>query len=212
MGDSIPVIKGDGGPYWEDGLITDARTTALARSNEQRVLAAEKFSTISSLVNPVIRPDSEAMKLLWDNLRMFDEHTWTCRRSWMTRSTRRRFRQSAVKESRATNGKLLLEQCWTAPWPPSRITLERPVGTLVVFNPLNWPRSSLVEADINKGVEPVDPSTGRPPRIRRSATGEHYRRLRFLAADVPPLGYKCYALERGKARKESGREEPANHP
>ena len=53
MGGSIPVVRGDGGPYWEDGMIADARLTAIARESEQRILSAEKFSTISSLVNSV---------------------------------------------------------------------------------------------------------------------------------------------------------------
>ena len=62
FGDSIPVIRGDGGPYWEDGIASTARSAALERENEQRALAAEKFSTLSSLVNPRLRPDAEAIK------------------------------------------------------------------------------------------------------------------------------------------------------
>ena len=203
MGDSIPVLRGDLGPYWEDGLISDAYTTTLARSNEQRVLAAEKFSTIASVVNPRTRPDSDAMNLLWDNLRAFDEHTWTSSRSWKDPEHTETIRQSAFKDSYTTNGKLLLDGMLDRAMASLADYIQQPVGTLVVFNPLNWTRSSLVEADMNKGLEPVDPSAGTTAPYQEVAAGEHYHRVRFLAADVPPLGYKCYALQRAKPAKKT---------
>ena len=199
LGDSIPVIRADGGPYWEDGLTTDARTTALARSNEQRALAAEKFSTISSLINPVIRPDSEAMKLLWDNLRMFDEHTWTADRSWQDPAHSETVRQSAVKDSRATNGKLLLEQLLDRAMASIADYIQRPSGTLVVFNPLSWGRSNLVEVDIDKGIELVDLGTEEAVPYEELYSGQGFRHVRFLAKDVPAVGYKCYALQRSQS-------------
>lgn len=195
LGDSIPVIRADGGPYWEDGLITDARTTSLARSNEQRALAAEKFSTISSLINPVIRPDSEAVKLLWDNLRMFDEHTWTADRSWDDPEHAESIRQAAVKESRATNGKLLLEQLLDRATASIADYINRPSHTLVLFNPLSWQRTHLVEVDIDKGIKLVDLSTKECVPYQEIYTGKGFRHVRFLAQNVPAVGYKSYALE-----------------
>ena len=210
MGDSIPVIRADGGPYWEDGLATDARTTALARSNEQRALAAEKFSTISSLINPVIRPDSEALKLLWDNLRMFDEHTWTADRSWSDPEHTETVRQSAVKESRATNSKLLLEQLLDRAMASIADYIDRPSGTLVVFNPLSWSRSSLVETDINKGIELVDLRTKEVVPHEVLYVGQGFKHVRFLAKGVPPVGYQCYALQ--ATRAEPSPQKPDHSP
>ena len=195
LGDSIPVIRADGGPYWEDGLTTDAYTTSLARSNEQRALAAEKFSTISSLVNPIIRPDSEALKLLWDNLRMFDEHTWTSYRAWRDPEHAETIRQSAVKDSRATNGKLLLEQLLDRAMASIADYINRPSQTLVLFNPLSWQRIHLVEVDIDKGIKLVDLATKQTVPYQEIYTGNGFRHVRFLAQNVPAVGYKCYALE-----------------
>ena len=203
MGDSIPVLKGDDGPYWEDGLISNAYITGLARSNEQRVLAAEKFSTISSIVNPRTRADSEAMKSLWDNLRTFDEHTWTANRSWNDPEHTETIRQSAFKDSEATNGKLLLDGVLDRAMASIADFTEHPSGTLMVFNPLNWTRTSLVQADIDKAFEPVDPSTGKAAPYREVSAGLRYRRLSFLAENVPPLGYKCYTLDRIKPGKKA---------
>jgi alpha-mannosidase len=197
-GDSIPILRGDGGPYWEDGMASNTAITALARSNEQRVLAAEKFSTISSLVNPRIRPDSEVMKLMWDHLRTFDEHTWTADRSWLDPAHTETVRQSAVKDVQATNGKLLLEHILDRAMASIADYIPRPSGTLVAFNPLNWTRSSLAEVDIDRGIELVDLATGESAAYQELSSGRGYRHIRFLAANVPPLGYKCYALQRAR--------------
>jgi hypothetical protein len=194
LGDSIPVIRADGGPYWEDGLASDASTTALARSNEQRVLAAEKFSTISSLVNPAIRPDSAALTLLWDNLRMFDEHTWTSNRTWRDPEYGECVRQGAVKNSRATNAKLLIDQVLDRAMASLADDIQRPSGTLVVFNPLSWERTSLVEADIDKGIELIDVASKENVPYQEICAGQSFRHIRFLARSVPSVGYKCYAL------------------
>ena len=45
--------------------------------------------------------------------------------------------------------------CCGATWRPWRTHLCSP-DTLLVFNPLNWQRSSLVEIDLEKGHELVD--------------------------------------------------------
>jgi alpha-mannosidase len=77
MGDSIPVIRGDGGPYWDIFVSGQPYYTALARENEHRILAAERFSTISSLVNPRVHPDRQALEQAWKGLLTFDEQTFS---------------------------------------------------------------------------------------------------------------------------------------
>ena len=77
LGDSIPVVRGDGGPYWEFGNASDAAYVAMERGAEQRALSAEKFSTISMLVNPIVHPDLTLLHRLWKEMVLFDEHTWT---------------------------------------------------------------------------------------------------------------------------------------
>jgi len=206
LGDSIPVVRADGGPYWEDGLATDASTTALARANEQRALSAEKFSTLAFLLNPLIRPEPETLKLLWANLRLFDEHTWTADRSWQDPEHAETLRQSAIKQSRAVNAKLLLEQLLDRAMASIADDVQRPSGTLVVFNPLSWPRSSLVEADIDKGVELIDLASKEAVRYQELYTGQGFRHVRFLARNIPAVGYKCYALE------SAGRQAPPSEP
>jgi hypothetical protein len=70
-----------------------------------------------------------------------------------------------------------------------------PYGTLLVFNPLSWQRSSLVDIDLDKGHEIVDRVTNQPVSYEILSTGESYRHIRFLAQDVPSVGYKAYSLK-----------------
>ena len=77
LGDSIPTVRGDGGPFWEFGNASDARYVAMERANEQRAPSAEKISTISTLTNPGVQPDPVRLKNLWRDMVLMDEHTWT---------------------------------------------------------------------------------------------------------------------------------------
>ena len=49
---TFPPMRGDGGPYWEDGIAADAYYAAMERQNESRGPSAEKLATLTSLVNP----------------------------------------------------------------------------------------------------------------------------------------------------------------
>src|SRR5262249_32483756 len=75
-GDNIPTIRGDGGSYWEDGIGSDAFYAAMERENESRAPSAEKFATISTLVNPRLNVDHELLSEMWKNMVLMDEHTW----------------------------------------------------------------------------------------------------------------------------------------
>ena len=43
-GDQLETVRGDFGPYWEDGIGTDAQYAALYRQTESRALSVEKLS------------------------------------------------------------------------------------------------------------------------------------------------------------------------
>ncbi|MFM8359419.1 MAG: hypothetical protein ACKOET_12795, partial [Verrucomicrobiota bacterium] len=70
------VVRGDGGPYWEDGLAAHAAITALARQTLSRARTAEIFSTAATQAVPGFQPDGRAMATLWESLLLTDEHTW----------------------------------------------------------------------------------------------------------------------------------------
>ncbi len=197
-GDSIPVVRGDGGPYWEDGIGSTARSAALERETEQRALAAEKFSTISSLVNPRIQPETEGLKRMWHSMVLYDEHTWGADRSVTDPRSEEAVGQLATKERFAGDANQLRDYLLRRALSGIADYIHDPQQTLVVFNPLNWQRTNLVEIDLDKGRELVDLASNRVVPYQVLATGQSYRHVRFLAQDVPSVGYKAYALRETK--------------
>jgi len=199
LGDAIPVVRGDGGPYWEDGIVSTARSAAIERETEQRALAAEKFSTLSSLVNPRLQPADEALKRLWNNMVLYDEHTWGADRSVSNPESQETAEQWAIKEGFAAQAKKGVDYVLRRGLAALADYIYDPKETLLVFNPLSWQRSGMVEIDLDKGLELVDLATNRAVPYEVLSTGPAYRRVRFLAQDVPSVGYKAYALKETKA-------------
>ena len=101
----------------------------------------------------------------------------------------------AVKEAFATDAKRDVDYVLRRSLADLANSIYDPQGTLLVFNPLSWQRSSLVEIDLDKGRELVDLATNQTVSYEVLSTGESYRHIRFLAQDVPSVGYKAYALK-----------------
>ena len=208
-GNSIPVYRGDGGPYWEDGIASDSYYAAMNRRSEQRALSAEKISTLSFLVNPRTHPDRTVIKNLWQNLILFDEHTWGAAASISSPESEETVRQLAVKDAFATHANQEVQDVIGQSMAELADKIRDPSGTWVVFNPLNWTRSQLVETDLQKGFQIVDLATNQAVPYQILSVSGNAQRIRFLARDVPSVGYKCYALKRAaspppKLQTESG--------
>ena len=199
FGNGIPTIGGDGGPYWEDGIASDARYAAIERENESRAPSAEKLSTISSLVNSRVAPDKDKLRRMWRNMVLMDEHTWTSYQSTSDPHSEESVDQLKVKDSRATRAQLLADNVVRRSMGSIADSISDPHGTVIVFNPLNWRHSALVEFDLPNGRELVDKTNGQPVSCQVISTGKDYRRVRFMATDVPAVGYKAYALKEAKA-------------
>jgi alpha-mannosidase len=217
IGDSIPVIRGDGVGYW------DGSEDTLIREDEQRVLTTEKVSTIMALVNPRLRPDGPAMDQLWNRLLRLEEHTSSGGRSGTLRAAH-------TKAQMTLESQRLMEHVLARAMSALGDSIQDPSGTVIVFNSLNWQRSKLVELTVGWGMELVDRVTsqvvpveelssfkigdnntdrwgaqlrvgpdGKIPGRPEGGPGTTLRRIRFLATDVPAIGYKCYALREGKS-------------
>jgi hypothetical protein len=195
FGDSVPIERGDGGPYWEDGIASTARSAALERATEQRALTAEKFSTVSSLVNLRLRPDAGAFKQVWNDMVIYDEHTWGDNRSVSNPHCQEAMQQLAMKEAFASDANMHVDRLLRRSLAALADYISDPQGTLLVFNPLSWQHSSLVEVDLDKGLQLVDLTTQQTVPYEVLSTGPGYYHIRFLARDVPSVGYKAYAMK-----------------
>ena len=194
FGDSLPTIRGDGGPYWEDGIGSDARFAALERENESRAPTAEKLATISTLVNPRLAVNRDEVNAMWANMVLMDEHTWTSWNSVSDPASQQAVEQLRVKDSRATTASALRDDLLRSSMASLADSINASVNNLIVFNGLNWKRDGDVTMDLDHGWEIADPATGQIVPCVTLSEGPNYRRVEFRAKDVPPMGYKAYSL------------------
>ncbi|WP_158750942.1 polysaccharide lyase family protein [Acidobacterium sp. S8] len=199
FGDQIPTVRGDGGPYWEDGIGSDAFYAAIERENESRGPSAEKLATISSLVNPRIAVDHDALGKMWNNMVLMDEHTWLSWNSVSDPDSREATEQLRVKDSRATTAAELRDHLLRGSMASIADSIAAGVGSVIVFNPLNWKRDDVVGFDLDKGYEIVDRTTDQPVSSTVVHEGPNFRRVEFVAKDVPAVGYKVYSLRQSSA-------------
>jgi len=72
--DTIPVHKGDWTDFWNFGCASSARETRVNRASKAKLFAAETLA-LASQGEPARRA-REHHALAWENIHLFDEHTW----------------------------------------------------------------------------------------------------------------------------------------
>ncbi len=191
-GDSIPTVRGDFTPYWEDGAASSARETALNRAAAERLVQAE---TLWMLRRPTEFP-TDAFDAAWRNVVLFNEHTWG---SWNSISepeseftrqqweTKRRFASDARRQSQD-----LLERA-VADLAP----MDKSADRFAVFNTSSWPRSEVVilPTTWKRPGDRVTDRNGAPVPSQGLRGGE----LAVLVQDVPPLAASVFDLSVGPA-------------
>ena len=211
FGSEIPTVRGDGGPYWEDGIAADAYYAAMERENESRGPSAEKLETLTSLVNPRVAADKADLDRMWTQMVLWDEHTWTASNSITDPASSEVVNQLAVKDSHAAGAKALAASLMRNSMASVVDSIFAGKGSLIVFNTLNWKRSGSVAIDLINGDEIVDKSTGQVVPFESIPTGSishpaaplaitdngtRVNRVRFAAQGIPALGYKVYLLRK----------------
>ncbi len=192
VADKLPVVRGDGGPYWEDGVASDAFHAALERENERRAVSAEKLSTVAALVDTRSRPSRTAIDSMWDSIFLMNEHTWGWGRSVTEPHSEDSERELAYKRLRAVMARDQVEYVLDRAMTTIAGSVETPPRALVVFNTLNWRRDGWVEFDLQKTRELVEIEAGRVVPVEVLEDHPAYQRIRFMARGVPAVGYRTY--------------------
>lgn len=203
FGGKAPVVRGDFGPYWEDGFTADSFHTAIHRQNQQRILSAEKMGAFCSALQPELRPDRSLLQDAWNNILLFDEHTWTYVGATTQPKSDQTVDQLRQKRAEAVRAQDDISQSIQRSWGQFESLLASSHNSLVVFNSLNWTRSGWLETDLLPAQRIVDTSTGKEVELQlldREAGvdipgfGARPNRVRFLAEAVPAMGYKLFTL------------------
>ncbi len=197
-GQDLPTYKGDGGPYWEDGIGSDAYFAAEDRQNQNRALSAEILSTVTHTVDANLNPPANVFSDIWRNIILFAEHTWLSYNSISQPDHEESVKQLRVKDDRAERASLEIEDVMNRSLSQLADQIHIPADTLVVFNSLNWRRDALVETDLFANPKLTDLTTQQDVPLQILYEKENFLHVRFLAKDLPSVGYKCFRIEYGK--------------
>jgi hypothetical protein len=191
----IPTVRGDGGSWWEDGAGSSAVETGMNRRAHQDVVAAETVWSLLAATDDRSRVPEARLRRAWENILLFDEHTWGAsdsvrqpdtdltRRQWATKAG---FARDASRQSRA----LLDEGLWKL----ARLAGGPRPGVLV-FNPSGRERSDVVTAMVPRGHVVVDDSGNVLPQQVVAADALQEVKVAFVAPNVPAVGYRTYTLK-----------------
>jgi len=195
FGKKLPVYRGDGGAYWEDGSASTAYETAMNRASQILLPQAEAAAALSTAFHPSELYPTDEFHEAWKNLLFYDEHTWGAHNSISQPDRKFVTAQWEVKRSFA----------WRANWAATdlatrslnrlaqNISIEGP--TMFVFNLEPRARTGVVEFELDSRRRLVDPATGAAVPVEVIREQQGYRVQRFLARDVPGFGYRAYRVE-----------------
>jgi alpha-mannosidase len=191
-GATLPVVKGDFTPYWEDGAASTAFETALNRAAVDRLIQGQ---ALWSMLSPASYPAQEYASA-WRNVIFYDEHTWGAHNSieepdlpfvkqqW---EIKRKFALDSDVESRDLLSKVL----------PAKSAPSEYKSPVDVYNTNSWPRTDVIllaPAQSAAGNRVVD-LDGHLVPSQRLSTGE----LAVLVENVPPFSGKRIFVEKGQA-------------
>jgi hypothetical protein len=193
-GKRLPVYRGDAGAYWEDGVASTAAATTLNRRCRDILPAAEIAASLGTLFDPRNRYPAEDFRGAWKNVLFYDEHTWGAHNSVSQPDREFVRRQWEIKESYAVRANLDARNLLARGF--NRLCQQIAVegDTVLAFNWQNWSRTEPLEVEIDQSRHLVDLATGNPVPLDVVVQKDGWRRVRFLAEGVPPMGYKGYAL------------------
>ena len=177
--------------YHRGVFTTQAETKKGNRRSEELMLAAEKFSSLAALQGVPYPADD--FRVAWKKI-LFNQFHDIAAGSGISVLYKDAARDYA--EVRRIGGEHL-ESALAAI--VSQVNTQGSGAAIVIFNPLSWTRSGVVEAEVQlpataARVRVVDTS-GKPviaQKLSKNASGP--TRIRFLAEDVPSVGYKIYRV------------------
>lgn len=191
-GDTLPVVRGDWTPYWEDGAGSSAFQTAQNRHSSDRLAQA---AGIFAMRNPAGYPLAEFTDA-WRNVLLYSEHTWGAWCSISQPESKETLEQWAIKKSYAdqaeAQSRALLVKALASSEPADPLA-----EGLDILNTLSWPRTELVtlSADLSRTGDRVLGPKRQPVLSQRLRSGA----LVFVAEEVPAMGSLRYAIAPGAA-------------
>ncbi len=202
-GDRFPTHRGDWSGHWAPAKLGAPRLIARMRYAQRVLPAAEALWSILALKGAARFP-AEDIGSAWDDLLTISGHTASAGTGWPDLTTK----QQAIWEnwqhayrglSASHTSSMLLDEGMEVL--ANSITADYPF--IVVFNSFPWPRSGYVHVNLpadlpGRGVTMTPKGSDKAIECDLLEDG---RTLRFLAQEVPGVGYKVFRVSPGTALK-----------
>ena len=190
----IKSFSGDGNNQWADEDATDAWALATARRQGELIPTAEKFSTIATVLAGGGYPWLDIYQA-YHRVLAWHEHTDGIDFMSMERERAQQYDTELVElREMGTESREFTENALDVSLPKlTRLIKTSADKSIVVFNPLAWKRTDVVQisaAALSGEFDLVDASTGKVIAHQVLPNGQ----MIFIAADVPPTGYKTFSI------------------
>ncbi|NLX24135.1 MAG: hypothetical protein GXY55_20990 [Phycisphaerae bacterium] len=209
--DRIPTVRGCGGSWWEDGAASTALETGINRVAHHDLVAAEAAWAVVTGNSEQTAVPQEEFNAAWDNVLLFDEHTWGAHNSIANPTSDFVQRQWATKAAFATTGADQARRLLGDGLLRLAARVQAPDDAVLVFNPSGRPRGGMVIADLPYNVALLD-DAGKPVPLqpirsdvlddanwgkramKAPADALETMAMAFRAEDVPAVGYRTYRM------------------
>ena len=198
----LPVVRGDTPDTWIHGIGSMPIETQLAHATRPRIAALESLDTLLGAWGVPAEPAAPIVRDAYENTLLFGEHTWglDVRRyagwgygdEWKKKlaAGHYRFLLEGFNQKRAYAHRAaeLVEPAIRQRIDALAKAVDVPGRRIVVFNPLPWTRDGAVEVPWNGATGSLTDVASRETIAAQSAAGT----LRFVARNLPPLGYRTF--------------------
>ena len=179
---AIPTYKGTIEDWWNFGAASTAYETGLNRANHDKLASAEFFATLACTALPNHRYPYEALAGAYENLLLWDEHTWGSPSPAVDHQWR--WKRNTAIASDLTSTYLLKDSMAAI-----NSLIPTTDKTFVIYNNLSWSRSDIVSVSLDglpTHFDLIDVDSGSAIKYQKLSDGT----MVFAASNVPGLGYK----------------------
>jgi hypothetical protein len=192
--DRLVTLRGDGGAYWEDGILSSIDPTMKVRRAQAMLPAAERLESLAVIHHDGWTFPQRHYKEAWRELLLYVEHTWGAFLSGPDPDALLARDQWRVKERMAEGALGWAERLLHAAAVRHSLSWNTRGREIVAYNPHSWTVADEVIVEIGRNEEAVDPETGEvvPLRLVRETATQALVRLRV--GPLPGFSYKRFAL------------------
>lgn len=189
---ALPVWRGDGGSYWEDGVGASAGAVCTYRRAQVLLPVAESLAALVSHRSGSLRPVREKLDDAWESLLLGCEHTWT----W-THAVRRPAAEETVDQLRwkehyiGRAERVAVDELRRGLSQLGELVVGDPPA-LVVYNGLAWDRACDVEFEAPAGTALADGGS----EVMLEEVSSHDDMCTYRCrVDVPGFGFRVLKVD-----------------